>query len=173
MMNRREVFKFLAMFSLGLLFPFRGPAFAAGASIEHPINDPPEYTKKTKCDNCGMDRNKWARTRHSFQNSKGQFYTCSIHCVAVLSMKLGEKAENIKAALYMNPEKMIDADKAFYVLGSSAPGTMSRTSKLAFPSMEAAYTFTTQYGGKMTGIKEVLSEADKEVRQSRPMKKHK
>ena len=171
-MNRRELFKFLAMLSLGLIFPLRGSAFAVGARIEHPIKDPPEYTKKKKCDNCGMDKNKWARTRHEFQNSKGKFYTCSIHCVAVLSMKLGEKAENVKAALYLNPEKMIDADKAFYVLGSSAPGTMSGTSKLAFPSMDEAQAFTSQYGGKITGIKEVLSEVDKEVRHSSPMKKH-
>ena len=171
-MNRREVFKFLAALSLGLIVPFRGSAFAKDLKIEHPIKDPPEYTKNKKCENCGMDRNKWARTRYAFQNSKGKFYTCSIHCVAVLSMKLEKKPENVKAALYLNPEKMLDADKAFYVLGSAAPGTMTGTSKLAFASMEEAYIFTTQYGGKMTGIKEVLSEASEEVRNRRPVKKH-
>ena len=171
-MNRREAFKFLSTLSLGLIGPFRDSAFAKDLKIEHPIKDPPEYTKKKKCDNCGMGRNNWARTRHTFRNSKGKFYTCSIHCVAALSMKHDKKPENVKVAAYLHPENMLDVDNAYYVIASAAPGTMTGTSKLAFPSMEEAYTFTTQYGGKMTGIKEVLSEADKEVRNRRPVKKH-
>ncbi len=171
-MNRREVCKFLATLSLGLIVSFRGSAFAKDLKIEHPIKDPPEYTKKKKCDNCGMDRNKWARTRHAFQNSKGKFYTCSIHCVAVLSIKLEKKPEHVKVAAYLHPENMIDVDNAYYVIASDAPGTMTRTSKLAFASMEEANTFTAQYGGKMIGFKEVLSEANKEVRNPRPMKEH-
>lgn len=170
-MNRREFVKYLGALSLSLVIPLRGSTYAEEETIEHPIKNPPEYTKKKKCDNCGMDRNSWARTRYVFQNSKGTFYTCSIQCVAVLSMKLGEKAENIKAALYLDPEKMLDADRVFYVLGSNAPGTMTGTSKLAFPSMEEAYKFTTRYGGKITGIKEVLSESDTEIRNLRSLKK--
>lgn len=131
--------------------------------IEHPIKAPQKYTDKKRCDNCGMDRNKWARTRHEFKTSKGEFYTCSIHCVSELSMKLKEAPRDVKVAEYLHPEKMLDAGMAFYVIGSKAPGTMTRKSKIAFPSKEEAEKFAARYGGTVAGFEIALSEARKEV----------
>jgi len=138
---------------------FGGPVFAEKPDIEHPIKNPPKYTDRERCDNCGMDRNKWARTRYEFQTSKGTFHTCAIHCVAVMSMKLKEEPKNVKVAEYLHPENMLDAEKAFFVVGSSAPGTMTQKSKIAFPSKDTAEKFAAKYGGTVTNFEGALSEA--------------
>ncbi len=132
--------------------------------IEHPIKNPQRYTDHSRCDNCGMDRNRWARTRYEFETSKGRFYTCSIHCVAVLAyFKAKEVPRNVKVAEYMRPERMIDAEKAIFVIGSYAPGTMSPVSKIAFSSREEAERFAMKYGGRIADFKTTLSEAKKEI----------
>jgi nitrous oxide reductase accessory protein NosL len=131
--------------------------------IEHPIKNPKKYTQKERCDNCGMDRNKWARTRHEFETSKGKFYTCSIHCVAAMDIKLKEESKNVKAAEYLYPERMLDAEKAFYVIGSTAPGTMTPKSKIAFSSKDEAEKFAKRYGGVVGIFKDAMSEAYKEI----------
>lgn len=161
-MKRRDVLKFFALQFFLQLIPFRNGDSAEKFEIEHPIKNPQKYTDKEKCDNCGMDRNKWARTRHEFQTSKGRFYTCSIHCVAVMSMKLKEEPKNVKVAEYLHPERMLDADKTFYVVGSTAPGTMTQKSKIAFFSKEEAEKFAAKYGGAVSSFEGALSETKKE-----------
>lgn len=164
-MNRRELFKYLAALFAGMFFSFKGRAFAKKPDIEHPLVNPPAYTDKKRCDNCGMDRNKFARTRHEFQNAKGKFHTCSIFCVAVLTMKTQAKPEQVRVAEYFHPEKMLDADKAVYLIGSTAPGTMTLESKIAFASREEAEKFAADYGGQLAGFQSALSESDKEIHQ--------
>lgn len=127
--------------------------------IEHPIKSPQKYTDKEKCDNCGMDRNKWARTRHEFQDSKGTFHTCSINCVAALSIKTKTHPMGVKVAEYLKPENMLDAEKAFYVVGSTAPGTMSPISKAAFSAKEEAEKFSVKYGGTVMNFEGALNAA--------------
>jgi nitrous oxide reductase accessory protein NosL len=155
-------------FLLALMFLFTatvlaGFVFAGKLDIEHPIKNPKKYTEKEKCDNCGMDRNKWARTRYEFQTSKGTFHTCSIHCVAVMGIKLKEEPKNVKVAEYLHPENMLDAEKASFVVGSSAPGTMTQKSKIAFPSKDKAEKFAAKYGGIVTNFEGALSEAKIDV----------
>jgi len=94
---------------------------------------------------------------------KGTFHTCSIHCVAVMGMKLKEEPKNVKAAEYLHPENMLDAEKAFFVVGSTAPGTMTTKSKIAFPSKREAEGFAAKYGGIVTNFEGALSEAKKGV----------
>lgn len=162
-MNRRNFLKYFLSLLLYLAFPLKRAISAEDLNIEHPINNPPEYTDKKKCDNCGMDRNKWARTRHGFQNPEGKFYTCSIHCVAALSMKLKEEPANVKAAEYFHPENMLDAKKAVYIMGSALPGTMTKISKVALASEEEAEKIIGKYGGTVLSFEKALSEAKKEI----------
>jgi len=162
-MNRRELFKLFATLFLSLCFPLKDLAFAEKLDIEHPIKDPPEYTDKKRCDNCGMDRNRWARTRYIFDTSMGRSYACSIHCLATLGMKLGEQPQHVKVADYLHPERMLDAKSAFYVLRSKAPGTMTGKSKPAFSSRAEAEAFTAVYGGRIVDFQEALSDAEEEI----------
>lgn len=141
----------------------QGAKDAERFTIEHPFQNPQKYTDHGRCDNCGMDRNKWARTRHEFKTAKGAFYTCSLACVAVMCLKLKEEPRDVKAADYLHPVKMLDADKAFYVMGSTAPGTMTSVSKIAFPDKKGAVAFAAQYGGRVVRFKDVLAAARKEA----------
>lgn len=156
--------RFVILLPVIFMMTFAVLAFAEKFDIEHPLKNPQKYTEKTNCDNCRMDRNKWARTRHEFHNSKGTFHTCSIHCVAAMSRKMKENPGDVKVAEYMHPENMLDAGKAFYVIGSTAPGTMTGKSKIAFSKKEEADKFAARYGGVVAGFERALTEARKELK---------
>jgi len=139
-----------------------------GAIIEHPMMKPKKYTDKGRCPNCGMNLNMWARTRHEFKNSEGEFATCSIRCLADMSVNSNEKAKDVKVALYLHPEKMIPAEQASYLIGSSAKGTMTMKSKIAFESKGAAEEFAAKAGGKLVNFNMAQTMATKELTMSRP-----
>jgi nitrous oxide reductase accessory protein NosL len=144
-----------------------GSAMLASAaerlSVEHPFKKPASFTEHKRCDNCGMDLNKWARTRHEFRTATGSFHTCSLTCCVILSWKRKEEGRYFQVAEYLRPEKMLDADKAFYVMGSSAPGTMTALSKIAFGDKKEAVAFARKYGGGIVGLKDALDATRKEA----------
>ena len=131
--------------------------------FEHPFKNPPSFTNHKRCDNCGMDRNRFARTRYVFDSGKGRFYTCSIACLVILSEKMHLTPKNVRVAEYINPSNMIDALKAVYVIGSKARGTMTRTSKIAFSSKKQAERFVSKYGGRIATFAEALQETRQEI----------
>lgn len=143
-------------------------ALAAEGDIEHPMMKPASYTDKGNCPNCGMMLNMWARTRHAFSNSEGEFETCSIHCVADMSTKAGEAPKNVRAAVYLAPEKMVPAEKAFYVIGSSAPGTMTTKSKIVFASEKEAQDFVAAKGGTVNNFPGAFEMATNGLATDRP-----
>lgn len=117
----------------------------------------------TACPNCGMVLKEWAHTNHEFTNPEGSFRTCSIHCVADMSQKSGTQPKDIRVALHLQPEKMISAETAAYVIGSKDPGTMTQVSKLAFESKEAAEKFVAEKGGKAGSFGDALAMATQEL----------
>jgi nitrous oxide reductase accessory protein NosL len=144
--------------------------------VEHPMLKPAHYTDKMKCPNCGMMLNMWARTRHQFHLHGQEEESCSIHCVAERAIREGVEPTEVKVALYLEPEKMIAAGQAFYVIGSSAPGTMTTASKLAFADRAAAEKFVAEYGGEVSdygkAYRQAVAELDKD-RQAIDMKRKK
>lgn len=134
--------------------------------VMHPIMNPKMYTEKGKCNNCGMDLNMWARTRYSFENSKGEGHSCSINCLADIAHRSGEKPNNVQVALYLEPEKMVPAEKTFYVIGSTAKGTMTMNSKIAFASEEEANKFAAEYSGKVAGFDTAMEQATAELQEN-------
>ena len=137
--------------------------------IEHPIKNPKMYSETMICPNCGMMINMWARTRHAFHHPEGDFTTCSIHCLADKIESSGTEASNVQVALYTDPAKMIPADEASYVIGSTAPGTMTMKSKIAFVDRASAEEFASSYGGQVVDFQVALAEAKMELSDSRMM----
>jgi copper chaperone NosL len=137
--------------------------------IEHPIKDPKMYSETMICPNCGMMINMWARTRHSFHHAEGDFTTCSIRCLADKIESSGAGADNVRVALYLDPDKMIPVEEASYVIGSTAPGTMTMKSKVAFADPASAEEFASSYGGKVVDFQMALAEAEMELSKSRMM----
>jgi len=115
-----------------------------------------------------MKLNMWARTRQEFSNSEGSHGTCSLRCMADMSQNIGEKPVQAKTALYLHPEKMVAVGSATYVIGSTAKGTMTMKSKLAFASTTEATDFQKQYGGKIVSFETAYTAATNELSMSRP-----
>jgi copper chaperone NosL len=161
---------FLIAFGFALLFSTSTVVcFAADpCAVQHPIK-PPNMELKGQCLNCGMGRPMWARTWMTYENSQGKSVACSFHCLADVALKSGENPKNVMVALYMEPTKMIPVEKASFVVGSKAKGTMSMTSKIAFSSPEEANEFSKSCGGKVMGYGEVLALAKEAIAKENKM----
>jgi hypothetical protein len=128
--------------------------------VQHPIK-PPDKSFSGRCNNCGMGRAMWARTWKEFENSKGGYEVCSFTCLAKFAVKSGETPVNVKVALYSEPQTMVAAQDAYYVVGSKAKGTMTKTSKLAFASQAEAEGFAGTCGGEGMGFQQTFELAQK------------
>ena len=138
-----------------------------GLNIEHPIKKPKMYSKTMRCPNCGMMINMWARTRHSFHHPEGDLTTCSIRCMADKTISSGAGPTNAQVAMYIDPDKMVPVEKAAYVIGSTAPGTMTMKSKIAFEDSASAEQFASSYGGQVVDFQGAFAAAKMELPKSR------
>ena len=106
--------------------------------------------KKGYCPRCGMDLVKFYKTNHAATHDGKNYQYCSIHCLAE---HLGEGVElkNPKV-VDVSSLKFIDVNKAYYVVGSSKRGTMTKVSKYAFLNEVDAKKFQAEFGGEIMGF---------------------
>ena len=78
------------------------------------------------CQYCGMDRDKFGQTRMLIEYENGsKIGTCSIHDAAVdLAQSVKKTIKTIWVADF-DSRKLIDAEKAAWVIGGELPGVMS------------------------------------------------
>ncbi|MFY9942063.1 MAG: nitrous oxide reductase accessory protein NosL [Desulfobacterales bacterium] len=144
---------------LAAVFSMPRPAMAQGpCDVPHPLAPPQEHYLG-RCPNCGMQRSMWARTWISFESSSGPQAVCSLHCLADLAVKSGEPPRQVRVALYLDPQTMVPAEEATFVIGSRAKGTMTAESKPAFESAEAARAFAADCGGRSVNFAAALAAA--------------
>lgn len=121
---------------------------------------------KMFCPKCGMNLPMFYRTNHAAKVDGKVEQFCSMHCL-VEEIKAGKKVEDIKV-VDNTTLKFIPAKDAWYVVGSKKPATMSKISKYAFGTKEAANKFANEFGGKVMRFDEVLKIAkdayDKETK---------
>lgn len=131
------------------------------------------------CPFCGMDRGKFAHTRMLVRYEDGSSVgTCSIHCMAVeLSLALDKTPAEILVGDYQTKE-LIDAEKAFWVLGGDLPGVMTQRAKWAFKEKQRAEAFIKAHGGEpvsfdqaMRATYEDMYEDTKKIRERRKAKR--
>ena len=118
-----------------------------------PLKD--ELAKYPKCPYCGMDRKQFHRTRQLVWYGDDRVdATCSVHCTALsLSVNMDLMPKALYAADAGAKDEvvpLVDADKAVYLVGSKLPPVMSRTSKYAYASREAAEAVKAEQGGEVT-----------------------
>ncbi len=100
------------------------------------------------------------RTNHAGKvDGKWEQY-CSMHCL-VETLNSKKEVKDIKV-VDNSTLKFIDANSAFYVVGSKKPATMSSRSKYAFGTKEEAQKFAKANGGEIMSFKEALEVAKKE-----------
>jgi hypothetical protein len=117
-------------------------AGAAGAADQ-------DVEKIPSCQYWGMDREKFGTTRMLVEYENGTAIgTCSIHCAAVdLAQSFGKAIKAIRVADYRTG-KLVDAEKAVWVVGSSLPGVMAAKSRVAFADKSDAEAFRRERGGE-------------------------
>ena len=113
-------------------------------------------SSKEFCNVCGMHLTKYYKTSHTaeFKNGHKEQY-CSLHCLAEVHKNYEDKIKNIQV-VDTNSLKLIDAKKAFYVVGSSKEGTMSPVSEYAFLNKDEALKFKNKFGGDIHTFDESL-----------------
>ena len=109
-----------------------------------------DIEKIPSCQYCGMDREKFASTRMLVEYANGTTIgTCSIHCSAVdLAQSFGKEIKALKVADYRSG-RLIDAEKAFWVVGAGIPGVMAAKSRVAFAEKSDAEAFRKDKGGEV------------------------
>ncbi len=119
------------------------------------------------CPKCGMSLPMFYKTNHAAKVDGKMQQFCSMHCL-VEAIKNAKKVEDIQVVDNSTLE-FIPVKKAFYVVGSNKPATMSKTSKYAFSSKEAAKKFAKEYGGKVLSFDEALKIAQSEFNKEQKM----
>jgi nitrous oxide reductase accessory protein NosL len=138
-----------------------------------------DVQKFSSCKYCGMDREKFGHSRILIEYDDGTTVgTCSIHCAAVdLAINLDKMPKAIQVGDY-NSKALIDAEKAFWVMGGSKMGVMTKRAKWAFEKKEDAEKFIKENGGEaatfdvaMKAAYEDMYQDTKMIRERRKMRR--
>ena len=122
---------------------------------------------KMFCPECGMALPMFYKTNHAATIDGKTKQYCSLHCL-VEDMKKGSNPKDIKV-VDVESLKFIDAEKAYYVVGSGKKGTMTTVSKYAFANKVHAETFAKENGGKVTDFSGALKAAEKDFNKDSEM----
>jgi len=119
-----------------------------------------DLTTHPKCAYCGMDRKQYAYSRVLLRYRDGSAVgLCSLHCAGIdLALHPEKGPAQIMAGTY-DRGNLVDAEKAIWVLGGSKQGVMSIRGKWAFESKEDAEAFMREFGGSITGFRNVMTTA--------------
>jgi copper chaperone NosL len=130
-----------------------------GAPDPNPTAD--DIAKYPKCPYCGMSRKEYHHSRMLVQFSDDLADgTCSIHCTAI---SLAVNVDRVPKAIYAadnaattEPLPLTDAEKATFLVGSDIKGVMTRRSKVAYATAEAAAAAQAKHGGETTDFSKAL-----------------
>lgn len=118
-------------------------------------------TNKPWCTSCGMHLGMFYKTNHALKMKDGKtVQLCSLHC---LVEKLAQKKIVADLLVVDNTTlKFIPVERAYYVVGSNIKGTMTKNSKFAFGTQEAAQLFLNEHRGRVVRFSEANELAKKD-----------
>jgi copper chaperone NosL len=117
----------------------------------------PDIQAHKNCKYCGMDREKFAHSRMLTEYSDGStFGSCSIHCTALDLAQTFDKQPKAFLVADYNKKNLIDAEKAYWVIGGKKPGVMTKTAKWAFADKKDAEAFIKENGGKLATFEDAM-----------------
>lgn len=116
-----------------------------------------DIQRHPSCPYCGMDREKFSHSRMLIVYEDGsEVGTCSLHCVAVeLALKIDQTPKALMVGDYAS-KKLLDAEKAYWVLGGNKPGVMTKRAKWAFERKDDAERFIQENGGELVTFDEAI-----------------
>jgi nitrous oxide reductase accessory protein NosL len=114
-----------------------------------------------KCPYCGMDRGEYHHSRMLVQYADDlPDPTCSLHCAAVslaVNVDRGPKAIYVADnAAAVEPRPLVAVEQATFLVGSGIKGVMTRRSKVAYGSAEAARAAQDKHGGELGDFDKAL-----------------
>jgi copper chaperone NosL len=116
------------------------------------------------CTFCGMDRKAYGYSRMLILYQDGsQTGVCSLHCAVT---ELGSHKERpVKSILVADRDsrKLIDSEKAIWVIGGKKRGVMTQRPKWAFETEAAAHSFIAANGGSVASWIEARAAALEEL----------
>jgi copper chaperone NosL len=133
------------------------------------------------CKYCGMDRTIYNFSRMLIEYDDGTIVAfCSLRCAAVdLANSIDRTPQVIKVGDY-NGKQLIDGERAFWVVGGSKPGVMSKKGKWAFEKKDEAENFIKINQGKIASFEDAMKTAyedmyedTKAIRERRKLKRMK
>lgn len=112
------------------------------------------------CKYCGMDRTKYAHSRMMVTYDDGtKVGTCSLHCLALdLSINIDKTPLIIEVGDYFN-KRLIDAEKAYWVIGGNKPGVMTKRAIWAFENRVYAEKYIREHQGILAIFDEAIKAA--------------
>ena len=115
------------------------------------------------CQICGMNRGDFAHGRVLIVYADGTVVgTCSLHCAAIaMDERYGKKIASIRVADFQSG-KLIEAQKAVWVIGSKTKGPMASVAQLAFAGNLEAQAFVKKNGGVIATFEQALKLAEME-----------
>jgi nitrous oxide reductase accessory protein NosL len=160
---------FFCLFVMGLFLLTISVAFAG------------DIEKHKSCPFCGMEQEKFGHTWTVIEYDDGTTAElCSVHCAAIeLALNMDKTPKIIKVGDY-NTKQLVDAEKAFWVIGGSKMGVMTKRAKWAFEKKDDADAFIKENGGTLATFDEAMKAAyedmftdTKMIREKRKMMKMK
>lgn len=120
------------------------------------------------CKYCGMRKSLYGHSWMLIHHNKGSADDfCSLHCAAIeMALHTAKTPTTILVADYYTGE-LIDADKAYWVIGGNRPGVMTSQAKWAFREEGDAERFMTEHGGNAatfdTALKAALDDMYRDI----------
>jgi copper chaperone NosL len=116
-----------------------------------------DVSKYPYCPLCGMDRAKFAYSRILISYEDGSvFAACSLHCAAAdMAVTIDKVPKSIMVGDY-NTKKLIDAEKATWVIGGKKMGVMTKQAKWAFEDKAEAQKFIDENGGGLADFEQAM-----------------
>jgi hypothetical protein len=111
------------------------------------------------CHLCSMNLKMFWKTTHWLTFSDGtRTGYCSIHCASKVYQNRSTDIDRWEVADY-DTKKLIDAHKAYFLIGSELNGTMTPVSKLAFASLDVAKKYQKEHSGTIGTLDNALKRA--------------
>jgi copper chaperone NosL len=170
-MDRREALKLSLLVGAGLAGTTQAhaaqcegdgtPAQFIPKKAADPKPQENDIEKSPKCPYCGMDRKQFHHSRMVVHYSDDLYDgVCSLHCAAIsLSVNLDRDpkalwvADNAAAG---DIKPLVEVDKASFLVGSSLKGVMTKRSKVAYGSADAAKASQATNGGELAAFDQAL-----------------
>jgi copper chaperone NosL len=115
---------------------------------------------KEACPFCGMEKEKFGHSWMvlEYDDGKKQGF-CSIHCASIdLALNIDKTPVKIRVGDYKT-KKLIDAEKAYWVIGGNKPGVMTKRAKWAFENKSDADAFIKENRGAAATFDEAMKAA--------------